>query len=387
MVAPTPPGYRPLRVLHVLSELRYSGAETMLASAAAFLSNSTINSTILSTGARIGPFASELGSRGYSIIHIPFAKSLSFFRAVRREIRKGKYDVVHIHCEQAYPFYALTAYGHAAIVRTIHHLFTFRGPLRFRKIIERAFCRKLLGVMELNNSHSGQQNERKRFFAGGVLAENWYDDEFFIPPTMDQKHSARRDLGFAEDDFILLSLGSNVAYKNYGAIIRALSRLASDMPNVKYVHVGEEGVDGELSELARGLGVLDKVRLPGRVDNPLPYMWASDCYVMPSFEEGFGIAAVEALAVGLPAVLSARQALIDFGLYFDGIEFVEPTVDGVLEGVRRMHDLPPSKRLECGSGYNAIAVEHFGAKAGAERYIAAYVDVISQTKKARLRPL
>src|SRR5262249_51085745 len=134
---------RRIRVLHILNELRYSGAEIMLASAAPWFLNEEMEATILSTGDKIGAFAGELRGCGYGIEHIPFEKRFSFLVKIRRLIQRGRFDIVHIHCERAYPIYAAAAWHVAPAVRTVHHLFDFRGLLRFRKILERAVCRTI----------------------------------------------------------------------------------------------------------------------------------------------------------------------------------------------------------------------------------------------------
>ncbi len=378
------PNSKPIKVLHILNELRFSGAETMLASASGHFASEEIDSTILSTGNEIGPFAEELRTLGYKIAHIPFSKSISFYVRVRAFIKSGRFDVLHIHCERANPVYALAAFGLCRTVRTVHHLFTFEGALRYRKILERRFCR-LLGVVDINNSESGLQNERIRFYAGGVLAENWFNDSYYRPPTIPERQSARRSLNINPEDFLIISLGSNVEYKNYPAILDAVEALQQTIPNLYYVHAGDEGQGKPLSEKARKLGIERRTILPGRVPEPLQFLWAADCYVMPSFEEGFGIAAIEAIATQLPCILANRPALSDFANHFSGIAFVEPTSSGVAGGIRHFVDMTAEERAIVVCDYNQKAVHQFGVKAGAGRYLDVYFHLLRSSSKSAAR--
>ena len=59
----------------------------------------------------------------------------------------------------------------------------------------------------------------------------------------------------------------------------------------------------------------------------IPFLYASDVYIMPSSREGFGVAAVEAMGSGLPAILSNRPALYDFKDDSKEIVFTEPNAN------------------------------------------------------------
>ncbi len=67
-----------MRILHVLNELRPSGAETMLRAAAASWRQHGFTGEILSTGEVAGAYADALRLAGYRIHHLPFAKSWRF---------------------------------------------------------------------------------------------------------------------------------------------------------------------------------------------------------------------------------------------------------------------------------------------------------------------
>jgi glycosyltransferase involved in cell wall biosynthesis len=370
-----------MKVLHILNELRYSGAEMMLISAAPWFVNEEMAATVLSTGDKIGPVADELRKSGYVVEHIPFEKKLRFFVRVRSLIRNGKFDLAHIHCERAYPFYAAAAWPMTPAIRTVHHLFQFRGALRIRKILERAVCRIVFGVTEINNSISGQSNERKRFYSrGGILAENWYDDTRYRRPSLEERNSARNYLKLNKNDFVFISLGSNVDYKNYDLIVRALQLIPPQFP-IKYLHVGDEGQGKPLSTLARDLGVETRTIFPGSVKDAVRYLWASDCFVMPSREEGFGIAAVEAMSTGLPVILSRRPALTDFARYMDGILYVAPCVDELTQQMTFAHFRSATDRYATGAQLSAAVSLHFGAKRGALRYLSIYDAVTRRPPK------
>ena len=121
----------------------------------------------------------------------------------------------------------------------------------------------------------------------------------------------RHELGLG-DRRVLLTVGRLVPRKGLDTTIRALPRIAEDVPNVTYLIVGS-GPDRErLEALARRLGVSERLRFAGKVPNEqLPlYYNACDAFVMPSREanpdvEGFGIVFLEAGACGKP-VIGAR---------------------------------------------------------------------------------
>ena len=75
---------------------------------------------------------------------------------------------------------------------------------------------------------------------------------------------------------------------------------------------------------ARDLGVADDVRFLGRIDSVASLLRASDLFLLPSQSESFGLAALEAMACGVPVVASRAGGLP---------EVVEDGVNGILEPV------------------------------------------------------
>lgn len=106
--------------------------------------------------------------------------------------------------------------------------------------------------------------------------------------------------------FIILTV-SRLApdgYKGHDKVIRMLPRLLERHPAVEYVISGDGPDEARLVEVAAEAGVADKVRFLGRVpESDLPQLYnAADLFAMPSTGEGFGIAFLEAMACGVPAI-------------------------------------------------------------------------------------
>lgn len=330
---------------------------------------------VLSTGASVGVYAPRLVAAGYDIHHIPFAKHPSFFLHIAKLLRRERFDVVHLHTERADVWYALTVRASLGyrpfVLRTVHHIFKFKGGLRLRKVLERQAMRWILRVTQVSNSPSGQRNERTRYGARNLLAPNWYDSDRFVPPTDDRRSQARAELRLSNDTCVFLSLGGNESYKNYDLIVDALALLPDDL-RVLYVQVGSQGAGRPLETAAAELGVAHRVRCAGIVEDPLPYLHAADALLMPSSEEGFGVAAVEAIASGLPVVLADVEALCDFRPYIPDIIWIAPEVSAIASAMATVAAMSAHERRTLGRRGVEAASSHYGLSTGPALYLELY---------------
>jgi phosphatidylinositol alpha-1,6-mannosyltransferase len=129
----------------------------------------------------------------------------------------------------------------------------------------------------------------------------------------------RASLGL-EGKRILLTVGRMDArerYKGHDRVIAAISSLVAKGHDICYLVVGEGADRIRLEALARDAGVSERVRFLGRVglQTLVELYRMADLFVMPSTGEGFGVAFLEAMASGAPAlgldVAGARDALGD----------------------------------------------------------------------------
>src|SRR5664280_325926 len=332
-----------MRVLHVLNELRPSGAETMLSVAAPHWARAGVVTTVLSTGAEEGVFAEVFRKQGVRVIHLPFRRHPRYFLKLFHLLREERPDVVHLHPERASVWMAATARlaRVPGVVRTVHHIFEFDGLLRFKRTIGRFLLSKLLGVLMVTNSPTNLNNEVRRFKYRPQLIPNWYDEGAFVPPSLEFRDESRRTFRIAPESVAIATLGGCAIYKNHDLLIQALANVPDS--RFTYLHIGLEDSGHSERRLAERLGVGQQVYFLGPVDDAVTALAAADVFMMPSSAEGFGIAAVEAIATGIPAVLADVPCLSDLRTVSSDVIWIQPTVKqlttfllGVSNGQQRL---------------------------------------------------
>ncbi|GLG06328.1 glycosyltransferase family 4 protein [Sellimonas catena] len=120
----------------------------------------------------------------------------------------------------------------------------------------------------------------------------------------------RKELGIRSKDIVLLSVGELNKNKNHEIVIKALSGL--DRPDVKYLLVGQGELKNYLKNLARKLEVEDQVKFLGFRSDVAEIYKIADAFIFPSKREGLGLAAIEAMASGLPLITSNIHGIKDY---------------------------------------------------------------------------
>jgi glycosyltransferase involved in cell wall biosynthesis len=364
-----------MKVLHILNELLPSGAETMLRLAAEPWRTQGLELEVLSLGDEVGTYAETLVAAGYRIHHIPLRPLTRSLPAFVGLLRRGGYDVVHVHPERANFFLALIArsVGRAGVIRTVHNVFGFEGRLRLERRLQRALLR-VLGVVHAAVGESVQDNELSRFGNTSVLVLNTFDESRFRPATEGERDSARRTLGLASSDFVAVVIGNCSRVKNHGVLIEALAHPLA--PRTKLLHLGLEAEDatGE-RRLAQHLGVAHEVSFLGFVDDVPSVLHAADCYVMPSLYEGLAVTALETLGCGVPSVLTDVPGLRDLREHLPMAWWVTPSAEPIAVALQEVAELDGEARRRWTNQAAAMVRERFGVERHVSSYLELYVRV------------
>jgi glycosyltransferase involved in cell wall biosynthesis len=102
----------------------------------------------------------------------------------------------------------------------------------------------------------------------------------------------------------VITVGRLVEQKGIDVLLDAWAKVAAVLPDWRLALVGDGPLTGELKERARNLGIADSVDWVGHVSDPFPYLRGAKLFVMTSRFEGTPNALLEAMACGLPAVVS-----------------------------------------------------------------------------------
>lgn len=126
-------------------------------------------------------------------------------------------------------------------------------------------------------------------------------------PSID-KEIAKKELGF-ENRKIVIFVGRLNVQKGLEYLLEAFRKI--DISGKLLIILGEGTLKEKLQKRAEEIGINDKVWFGGNRENVVPYLQASDVFVLPSLSEGLPIALLEAMACGLPVIVSKVGGNID----------------------------------------------------------------------------
>lgn len=171
---------------------------------------------------------------------------------------------------------------------------------------------------------------KRGFVRGGVDSDSvvvvplGFDPEIFRPATPAQREQVRREMGFAPEDFVFLSVGAMTGSKGLQFLLPAFGRLLEIRPQIRLILKGADGLYLSSRYVEEQIGFLDP-RSAQAIRSRLSYLGeafsfermarlyqASDCYVSPYIAEGFNMPVMEAAACGLPVICTAGGATDDF---------------------------------------------------------------------------
>ncbi|MEA2253914.1 MAG: hypothetical protein QOG70_4156 [Solirubrobacteraceae bacterium] len=235
-----------------------------------------------------------------------------YTEGLRDELAGGRHDVVHAQdCISANAALALRDEGVIErVLRTVHHVDDFRSPsliaCQRRSIVEPD---GLLCV-----SPPWIDRVRDEFGVEADLVVNGVDARRFRPARDAAERDAARRAAGLEDRLVVLTVGGVEPRKGSLTLLRAFAAAREAMPERRPVLVVAGGATlfdyrdevDRFDALREELQLNGDVRVLGPVqDSELEELYrAADVFALPSVKEGFGLVVLEALAAGLPAVVS-----------------------------------------------------------------------------------
>ncbi len=246
-----------------------------------------------------------------------FLRQVAFAWRIDRRIGEGNFDLVHAH-DRIFRADVFTMHSipHEAWVREVRMrratLFDRATTWVERRLMEKGGCRRFLPVSRI--ADEGYRAvypippERVRVLHPGVEPER-----FFRQDRQTCRDKVRGKYGIGPSEVVALFVGMNFEVKGLEVILEGVARAKALRPDspVRLLVVGKGNV-GKYRAVASSLGVGDAVVFAGpQAKGVESFYLASDFLMMLSRFDTFGMVVLEAMAAGLPVILSAKVGAKD----------------------------------------------------------------------------
>jgi UDP-glucose:(heptosyl)LPS alpha-1,3-glucosyltransferase len=210
-------------------------------------------------------------------------------------------------------------------LRSWPHVIHRRLYYRLIEALEgRIYTRKDLPMAIVSRKVGGDLEKFYGRTDGLFLVYNGLDLDRFEPARRTRRREgARRELGLAGGDFAVLLIGNDWKKKGLPCLLEAAGQLR--LPDLQILVVGRDTATPYESTIQR-LGLGARVRfLPPRPDVEFYYA-AADAYAGPSLEDAFALPPAEAMACGLPVIVSREAGVSEIVTHnVDGLILEDPT--------------------------------------------------------------
>lgn len=295
------------RVLLLVKGLGLGGVERLLSRSVHDLDRNTFDYEVCYFTPWKDDVVDEIADAGVVVhcLDVPRDTSLRALTRLHSLLRFGRYDIVHSH--SPYPSVLARLLGvmrrpRPVMVHTEHSL-----P-RSRNVVTRTLNRATYPLCDLvisisddvdQSVHAARSRPRRStIIRGGV-------DVDAIRGEADGDDRTRERLGIPAGSRVVGNVAHLRPVKGHSLFLEVAAEVLQVMPDVYFVLVGREKEPGYMNQLkteAKALGITDHIVFTGFLPNPYPVLQLFDVFLMTSRHEGFPVALVEAMALGIPPV-------------------------------------------------------------------------------------
>lgn len=261
-----------------------------------------INQTLLDRGCKIFPMDFQRS---------PLDKSnYTSYQNLKSVIDNGNYKWVHTHTPVASALVRLACRGKkdVTVIYTAHGFHFFKGSPMKNWLAYYPVERWLSGYTDVLITINQEDYDfaRKKFHAKRVELVNGVgvDLKRFTVPTDPEKRCLRQKYGFDPDAFILVYAAALNNGKHQDVLIKAMSQISREIPNCKLLLLGKGPNREAYQKLIDHLNLQKYVEMMGYRKDVDKLMRLSDVAVSASSREGLPVNVMEAMAIGLPLVVS-----------------------------------------------------------------------------------
>ncbi|MFO7626678.1 MAG: glycosyltransferase [Candidatus Fermentibacteraceae bacterium] len=313
-------GEAQLKLLHVINNLRFGGAEVLLRDSLPLMRDRGLSVSILILSDHDEEILKDIEGMGFNVLRSR-ARDLSSpaqVPQIRRLLKSADPDIVHVHLFPALYWTALACPRKGpGMVYTEHSTTNRRREFSFLRPVETLIYRRYERIICISDGvRRALLSWLPSLARRTVVVHNGVDIQRIRrarPAIREEFHP-----GCAPGDRLLVMVASFSRKKDQATVIRALGLLPM---NFCLLLPGDGPAREDMKSLASGLGLGDRVSFPGNRPDIPDILKACDYAIQSSISEGFGLAAVESMAAGLPVLASRVSGLSevvgDAGILFE----------------------------------------------------------------------
>lgn len=316
---------------------------------------------------RVQDLIQRLAEKGVLVIHVPIPRKITNIKGIRNSLiqvkkmcERNEYTLLHCHSPIGSVVARLAASNArkrlgTKVVYTAHGFHFYKGAPKQNWAIFypiEKMCSKLTDVLITINKED-YTFAKKHMDAGkveyipgvGVNTVKFYLENFDVKKK-------KSELDLKPDDMMILSVGELNANKNQEVVIRAIAKLQNR--KIHYFIAGKGDKEQYLADLALKSGV--NLHLLGYRTDVVELLNTADIFAFPSFREGLSVALMEAMAAGLPCVVSKIRGNVDLIDEEGGFLCRPDDVDAFYSGLKELTD--GNKRKHMGK-HNREKIQRF----------------------------
>lgn len=366
-----------IRVLHVIDSLDLGGAQTTLINLARFRDRGKFELTVAPMHGR-GVFAEPIEKEGVRVLRLSAGKwPPAYLWNLPAVLRKEKFDIAHFHLFGSNWLAKPIAAACGIAIRINHE--QCNDPARNKNIltsmVDRLTNRLSSHVFAVSASTRDHMLRENIATASRVSClPNAVDTGYFAPVDEQERVMARADLGLPAGALVVAGLGRLHPQKNWPLFLAVAARF----PKADFFIAGT----GPEEEALRGMigdEKLTNVRLAGFSDSRT-VLAAADVFLLTSDYEGTPMILLEAMASGLPCVVSAVDGCLEILADGRGGSTAQPgDVDDFVKSLRPYIESPELRRRQGGVARSKVE-ESFDARAQTREVEALYRRLLAGAK-------
>ena len=339
-----------INVLHIMAGVDAGGISTVVLNNYKNIDRRRIHFDIAITTDMVGQNGEQLMELGVKIYKIPLKSNgiKAYQQAIKDILRNVHYDAIHVH-ENETSYIALKVAKEEGVPIRYAHAHTTSPSMSLKEEIKRLSgcvlntffatrviaCGELAGIRVYGKT---AMRSKKGFVLPNAVNLHKFSFDF-------QKREKYRHVLDIENKYCIIMVGRFSYQKNHPFALELLKQYHDINPNAVLLLVGNGEEEERIKQIIIQNGMDEYVRILGR-RNDVEFLYqAADVMILPSHYEGFPVVAIEAMATGLPIIISTE---VTDELKFGNAVFYEPLEISkwvlALENIKNRWDIAPQRQ-------------------------------------------